>query len=47
LVLTVPLTITIWLCVVLTVLMGLFPQWLIREVNDVFSVLVDLVITGM
>ncbi|MEX2416370.1 MAG: NADH-quinone oxidoreductase subunit N [Paenibacillaceae bacterium] len=44
-VLTLPLTITIWLCVVLTVLMGLFPQWLIGEVNDIFSIVIDLVIS--
>jgi NADH-quinone oxidoreductase subunit N len=43
-VISIPLTITIWLCVVLTVLMGLFPQWLIERINDIFTVVNDLVI---
>jgi NADH-quinone oxidoreductase subunit N len=43
-VITLPLSITIWICVVLTVLMGIFPQWLIVEVNNIFSVVNDLFI---
>ncbi|MEX1028565.1 MAG: NADH-quinone oxidoreductase subunit N [Paenibacillaceae bacterium] len=43
-VVSVPLAITIWICVVLTVLMGLFPQWLLEAINNVFTVVNDLVI---
>jgi NADH-quinone oxidoreductase subunit N len=42
--LTEPLAITIWICVLLTVLMGLFPHWLIEQVNAIFSIMNDLVI---
>jgi NADH-quinone oxidoreductase subunit N len=43
-VVSVPLAITIWICVVLTVLMGLFPQWLLEAINNIFTVVNDLVI---
>jgi NADH-quinone oxidoreductase subunit N len=44
LVISIPMAITIWFCVIATVLMGLFPQWLIEGINNVFTVLNDLVI---
>lgn len=39
--LTVPQTITIWLTAVLGVLMGFFPQWLLSQIDSVFSILRD------
>lgn len=44
LVITAPLAITMWICVVITVVMGLFPQWLIEGINNIFTVLNDFVI---
>ncbi len=38
---TVPQTITIWLCAGLSVLMGLFPQWILGFVHEHFSLITD------
>jgi NADH-quinone oxidoreductase subunit N len=38
---TIPQSITIWLCAGLSVVMGLFPQWLLGWVNDNFSLVTD------
>lgn len=39
---TVPLAITIWICVIATVVMGIFPQWVLEAINRVFQVSIDL-----
>lgn len=42
--LTVPLSVTIWICTVVTVLLGVFPGWVVRLMERVFSIQTDLFI---
>lgn len=38
---TVPVSITIWICAVLTVLLGLFPKWVIQYIERIYSLYSD------
>lgn len=41
---TAPLAITVWICTLATLLLGFFPHWIIRYIDQIFSITKDLFI---
>ncbi|OGX61477.1 MAG: NADH-quinone oxidoreductase subunit N [Paenibacillus sp. RIFOXYA1_FULL_44_5] len=39
---TIPLNITVWLAVVVSLLLGFFPQWILTQIDQIFSLTKDL-----